>query len=162
MGELGVLFNPGMRHEQEEKAAKQMMREDEGTGRKGRLGIDLESGTVVIGAERIVAPEPESSVAERMAVEGQVEHYLEEVATAESDAASSAAAALAARETSEAASAEQGATAARHPSPSHRGARTSAHQDGGAAARKPSGKARRGNDSAAGTGIPTGKFRRGR
>lgn len=50
MGELGVLFNPGMRHEQEEKLAKQMLREDEGTGRKGRLGIDLESGVVIIGS----------------------------------------------------------------------------------------------------------------
>lgn len=56
MGELGVLFNPGMRHEQEEKLAKQMLREDEGTGRKGRLGIDLESGVVVIGA--VAAPSP--------------------------------------------------------------------------------------------------------
>jgi hypothetical protein len=40
-----------MRHEEEEKRAKQMLREEEGTGRKGRLGIDLESGVVVIGAD---------------------------------------------------------------------------------------------------------------
>lgn len=41
-----------MRHEEEEKRAKQMLREEEGTGRKGRLGIDLASGVVVIGANR--------------------------------------------------------------------------------------------------------------
>lgn len=58
MGELGVLFNPGMRHEQEEKLAKQMLREDEGTGRKGRRGIDLESGVVVIGADDAPSAEP--------------------------------------------------------------------------------------------------------
>ncbi len=51
LGELGALFNPGMRHEEEEKRAKQMLREEEGTGRQGRLGIDLESGVVVIGAD---------------------------------------------------------------------------------------------------------------
>lgn len=41
-----------MRHEEEEKRAKHMLREEEGTGRKGRLGIDLDSGVVVIGADR--------------------------------------------------------------------------------------------------------------
>lgn len=41
-----------MRHEEEEKRAKQMLREEEGTGRKGRLGIDLESGVVVIGSDK--------------------------------------------------------------------------------------------------------------
>jgi hypothetical protein len=40
-----------MRHEEEEKRAKEMLREEEGTGRKGRLGIDLESGVVVIGGD---------------------------------------------------------------------------------------------------------------
>lgn len=57
MGELGVLFNPGMRHEREEKLAKQMLREDEGTGRKGRLRIDLESGVVVIGSDGDAHPD---------------------------------------------------------------------------------------------------------
>lgn len=51
MGELGALFNPGMRHEEEEQRAKQMLREEEGTGRKGRLNIDLSSGVVVIGSD---------------------------------------------------------------------------------------------------------------
>ncbi len=37
-----------MRHEMEERRAKQMLREEEGTGRKGNLRIDLESGVVVI------------------------------------------------------------------------------------------------------------------
>lgn len=72
MGELGVLFNPGMRYEQEEKLAKQMIREDEGTGRKGRRGIDLESGVVVIGADDAPGAEPESSEAETAAVNGGV------------------------------------------------------------------------------------------
>lgn len=49
LGELGALFNPGMRHEIEEQLSKQMLREEEGTGRKGRLGIDLDSGVVVMG-----------------------------------------------------------------------------------------------------------------
>lgn len=57
LGEFGALFNPGMRHENEEKLAKQMLREDEGTGRKGRLGIDLESGVVVIETDDDARPD---------------------------------------------------------------------------------------------------------
>ncbi len=48
LGEFGALFNPGMRHELEERRAKQMLREEEGTGRKGRMGIDLDSGVALI------------------------------------------------------------------------------------------------------------------
>lgn len=55
LGELGALFNPGMRHEEEEKRAKEMLREDEGTGRKGRLNIDLASGVVVIGSDSVTS-----------------------------------------------------------------------------------------------------------
>lgn len=79
LGELGVLFNPGMRHEMEEKLAKQMIREDEGTGRKGRRGIDLESGVVVIGSDGssdvddpAAHKEPELSDTEQRAVEGRL------------------------------------------------------------------------------------------
>lgn len=48
MGELGALFNPGMRHELEERQAKEMRREEEGNARDGDLRIDLESGVAVI------------------------------------------------------------------------------------------------------------------
>jgi hypothetical protein len=52
LGEFGALFNPGMRHELEERRAKQMLREEEGSARKGRLGIDLDSGVAVIATRR--------------------------------------------------------------------------------------------------------------
>jgi len=48
MGELGALFNPGMRHELEERRSKAMRREEEGNARDGDLRIDLESGVAVI------------------------------------------------------------------------------------------------------------------
>ncbi len=50
MGELGALFNPGMRHELEERRSKAMRREEEGNARDGDLRIDLESGVAVIAA----------------------------------------------------------------------------------------------------------------
>ena len=50
MGELGALFNPGMRHELEERRSKAMRREEEGNARDGDLRIDLESGIAVINA----------------------------------------------------------------------------------------------------------------
>ena len=51
MGELGALFNPGMRHELEERRAKAARREEEGNARDGDLRIDLESGVAVINAQ---------------------------------------------------------------------------------------------------------------
>lgn len=57
MGELGALFNPGMRHELEERRSKAARREEEGNARDGDLRIDLESGVAVInvpGAEEDV------------------------------------------------------------------------------------------------------------
>ncbi len=48
MGELGALFNPGMRHELAERQAKAARREEEGNARDGDLRIDLESGVAVI------------------------------------------------------------------------------------------------------------------
>lgn len=48
MGELGALFNPGMRHEIEERESKQNRREEEGNARDGDLRIDLASGVAVI------------------------------------------------------------------------------------------------------------------
>jgi hypothetical protein len=50
MGELGALFNPGMRHELEERRAKAARREEEGNAKDGDLRIDLESGVAVINA----------------------------------------------------------------------------------------------------------------
>ena len=48
MGELGALFNPGMRHELEERQSKAARREEEGNARDADLRIDLESGVAVI------------------------------------------------------------------------------------------------------------------
>jgi Family of unknown function (DUF6191) len=50
VGPLGEIFNPGMRHEIEERRSKAMRREEEGNARDGDLRIDLESGKVVINA----------------------------------------------------------------------------------------------------------------
>ena len=51
MGELGALFNPGMRHEQEERRSKALQREEEGDSREVDPRIDLESGVAVIPTE---------------------------------------------------------------------------------------------------------------
>jgi len=48
MGELGALFNPGMRHEIAERKAKASRREEEGNADPGKMRIDLLSGVVVI------------------------------------------------------------------------------------------------------------------
>jgi len=48
MGELGALFNPGMRHEIAERKAKAARREEEGNADPGNLRIDLLSGVAVI------------------------------------------------------------------------------------------------------------------
>jgi hypothetical protein len=60
MGELGALFNPGMRHEIEERQSKASRREEEGQADPGNLRIDLLSGVAVIkmGGKQ-TAPEPE-------------------------------------------------------------------------------------------------------
>ena len=54
MGPLGEIFNPGMRHEIEERRSKALRREEEGNARDGDLRIDLDSGKVVI-----TMPKPE-------------------------------------------------------------------------------------------------------
>lgn len=60
LGEIGALFNPGMRHEIEERRRKQSHREEAGNADPGKLGIDLLSGTAVIniGARAQDAEEP--------------------------------------------------------------------------------------------------------
>lgn len=52
MGELGALFNPGMRHEIEERKSKAVRREEDGTADPGDLRIDLFSGVAVIALTR--------------------------------------------------------------------------------------------------------------
>ena len=67
MGELGALFNPGMRHELEERQAKAARREEEGNARDGDLRIDLESGVAVInipGADQEQADETQPDEAQ--------------------------------------------------------------------------------------------------
>ncbi len=51
MGPLGEIFNPGMRHEIEERRSRALRREEEGNARDGDLRIDLDSGKVVISAQ---------------------------------------------------------------------------------------------------------------
>jgi len=63
MGELGALFNPGMRHELEERQAKASRREEEGNARDGDLRIDLESGVAVINVTGEEAGESDTSQA---------------------------------------------------------------------------------------------------
>ena len=48
LGELGALFNPGMRHEIEERKSKANRREEEGNARDGDVRIDLASGVAII------------------------------------------------------------------------------------------------------------------
>ena len=50
LGELGALFNPGMRHELEERRSRALRREEEGNARDGDVRIDLDSGVAVINA----------------------------------------------------------------------------------------------------------------
>lgn len=50
MGPLGEIFNPGMRHEIEERRSKALRREEDGNARDADLRIDLESGFVKISA----------------------------------------------------------------------------------------------------------------
>lgn len=65
MGELGALFNPGMRHEIEERESKQNRREEEGNARDGDLRIDLASGVAVINIPgRVGGSDAESDEAE--------------------------------------------------------------------------------------------------
>ena len=51
VGPLGEIFNPGMRHEIEERRSKELRREEEGNATGGEKRIDLESGFVHIIAE---------------------------------------------------------------------------------------------------------------
>lgn len=61
MGELGALFNPGMRHEIAERQAKAIRREEEGNARDGDLRIDLASGVAVISLPTVTAPSAPST-----------------------------------------------------------------------------------------------------
>jgi hypothetical protein len=61
MGELGALFNPGMRHEIAERQAKAIRREEEGNARDGDLRIDLASGVAVISVPQVTAPQAPST-----------------------------------------------------------------------------------------------------
>lgn len=75
LGELGALFNPGMRHEIEERKSKANRREEEGNARDGDLRIDLASGVAVINlsknGENVAPPaedggaQPESPTAQQ-------------------------------------------------------------------------------------------------
>ena len=97
MGELGALFNPGMRHELEERRSKAMRREEEGNARDGDLRIDLESGVAVInvpGADSNSADHSRAAVQQDRA--GAQDQAAEHDAVAEHDAAATTATAAAA------------------------------------------------------------------
>jgi hypothetical protein len=79
MGELGALFNPGMRHELAERQAKAARREEEGNARDGDLRIDLESGVAVI---NVVDPDAEEAAAESSGA-GRTKTKLADDATAD-------------------------------------------------------------------------------
>jgi len=65
LGELGALFNPGMRHEIEERQSKANRREEEGNARDGDLRIDLSSGVAVINVPGRPAEHPNDLPAEQ-------------------------------------------------------------------------------------------------
>jgi hypothetical protein len=49
MEELSALFAPGIRHEQAEKQLREVLRDDEGTGDRGRVStVDLDGNKAVI------------------------------------------------------------------------------------------------------------------
>lgn len=60
VGPLGEIFNPGMRHEIEERRSKALRREEDGNARDTDLRIDLESGFVNITAPP-APPAPEAT-----------------------------------------------------------------------------------------------------
>jgi hypothetical protein len=71
MGELGALFNPGMRHEIAERKAKAARREEEGNADPGNLRIDLLSGVAVITMGPKNHDAEENTVAENQEQGGQ-------------------------------------------------------------------------------------------
>jgi hypothetical protein len=58
VGPLGEIFNPGMRHEIEERRSKALRREEDGNARDADLRIDLDSGFVNIVALPAAADAP--------------------------------------------------------------------------------------------------------
>jgi hypothetical protein len=46
--ELGALFNPGMRHEQERREKLELLREDEGNAADPPSTVDLDAGIAVL------------------------------------------------------------------------------------------------------------------
>jgi hypothetical protein len=64
LGELGALFNPGMRHEIEERKSKANRREEEGNARDGDFRIDLASGVAVINVPGRTGDESKDPVAQ--------------------------------------------------------------------------------------------------
>ena len=56
MGPLFELFNPGIKHIEEQRQTEAMLRDDEESG-DPPLGIDLEAGTAVIRLRRPAPPD---------------------------------------------------------------------------------------------------------
>lgn len=82
MGELGALFNPGMRHELAERKSKALRREEEGNAGDGELRIDLESGTATI---KIQAADGSTAPQDADEDTGRGDHDDEDLGTQDAD-----------------------------------------------------------------------------
>jgi Family of unknown function (DUF6191) len=62
MEELAALFNPGMRHEQEQREKMAVLREDEGNSADPPSTVDLDAGVAVLRLPRMpdATPPPET------------------------------------------------------------------------------------------------------
>ena len=98
MGELGALFNPGMRHELEERRAKAARREEEGNARDDDLRIDLDSGVAVINTPGEDGEQPDSGSAGQSTESAEATRSAEPTTTGEAAAATESAEGAAASE----------------------------------------------------------------
>ena len=56
MEELGALFNPGMRHEQQRREQLEVLRDEEGNAADPPSTVDLDTGVAVIRLPRPAGP----------------------------------------------------------------------------------------------------------
>jgi hypothetical protein len=78
MEELGALFSPGMRHEQQRRQDLEMLRDEEGNAADPPSTVDLDRGIAVIRLPRPATPPPDA--------EDDAEADATELDSAEADA----------------------------------------------------------------------------
>jgi hypothetical protein len=61
--ELGALFAPGMRHEQQRRKDLEMLRDDEGNAADPPSTVDLDRGVAVLRLPNATTPPPRSAAA---------------------------------------------------------------------------------------------------